>query len=218
MFLKTGVSLLLLTALFSLPLGAEEKKVYQVGKNVYEKMCQQTLDLQSYATVEALKKSIKDDNVCKPLKEEHFEALIAYLWEVKRVSWHVETEEKIEVNKDEKCPICGMFVYKYPKWATQIFYKQMHFSFDGVKDMMKYYFQNKQNIEKILVTDYYSQKAIDAQKAYFVLGSDIYGPMGAELIPFEKESDAKSFYADHQAKQIVQFKEITAQEIEKLDE
>jgi hypothetical protein len=28
-----------------------------------------------------------------------------------------EVEGKVEVGEDEKCPVCGMFVYKYPKWA-----------------------------------------------------------------------------------------------------
>jgi nitrous oxide reductase accessory protein NosL len=37
--------------------------------------------------------------------------------------------------------------------------------------------------------------------AYYVLGSDIYGPMGRELIPFEKEADAKEFIKDHQENQ-----------------
>ena len=91
-----------------------------------------------------------------------------------------------------------MFTYKYPKWAAQIFYKhgdhEHHYSFDGVKDMMKFYFDpmewgkyemaKKESISKILVTDYYSQKAIDAKVSYFVIGSDVYGPMGNELIPF----------------------------------
>ncbi len=38
-----------------------------------------------------------------------------------------------------------MFVYKYPKWITQIVYKDGNrLSFDGVKDMMKFYFNRTQ--------------------------------------------------------------------------
>lgn len=218
MFIKKRVFLAIFIFLTYTVLDAEEKKAHQIGKNVYQKMCTQNIDLKKYSTIEALKNSLKNDNVCKPLKEEHLEALSLYLWEVYRVTRHVESEEQIVVNKEEKCPICGMFVYKYPKWAAQIFYKNSHLSFDGVKDLMKYYFQNREPVEKILVSDYYSQKAIDATKAYFVLGSDIYGPMGAELIPFEKESDAKSFYMDHQGKLVLKFNAVTVEEIHKLDE
>ena len=226
MFIKKMVVFLSVILLFSInavaseePIDAvKEKKIYAVGEKIYQKMCNQDIDLKKYLSLSEMKNAIKNDNLCKPLSEQHFEALSLYLWEVKRVSWHVESEKNIVVNKDEKCPVCGMFVYKYPKWVAQIFYEKGHFSFDGVKDLMKHYFKEKQAVEEILVTDYYSQKAIDAKKAYFVLGSDAYGPMGAELIPFEKESDAKTFYMDHQGKKIVSFRDITPKDVFKLDE
>ncbi|MFA6190997.1 MAG: nitrous oxide reductase accessory protein NosL [Sulfurimonas sp.] len=218
MFIKKTVSLVILIFLLSTALSAQEKRIYQIGKNVYDKMCTHDIDLRNYSTIDELKNSIKNDNLCKPLKEDLVEALSTYLWEVKRAPEHVEAKEVIVVNKDEKCPICGMFVYKYPKWVAQIFYKESNLSFDGVKDLMKFYLKDKPTVEKILVTDYYSQKAIDAKTAYFVLGADIYGPMGSELIPFEHENDAKSFYMDHQGKKILKFEEITTQDIEKIDE
>jgi len=150
----------------------------------------------------------------------------------KKIGDLANVEGTIQVGKDEKCPICGMFVYKYPRWATQIFYKkdskEGHYSFDGVKDLMKFYFdpkawgnfevKDKRDITKILVTDYYTQKGIDAKKAYFVLGSNVYGPMGDELIPFENEDDAKTFKEDHRGKEVLKFEEITSQGVYKLDE
>ena len=137
---------------------------------------------------------------------------------MKRVGDLKSDDEVIKVTKDEKCPICGMFVYKYPKWAAQIFYDKKHYSFDGVKDLMKYYFNNKNGISKILVTDYYSQKTIDARKAFFVIVSDVYGPMGDELVPFLNEDDAKTFYMDHKGSKIIKFKDIAEKEVYKLDE
>ncbi|NPA59362.1 MAG: hypothetical protein GXO30_02685, partial [Epsilonproteobacteria bacterium] len=181
-------------------------------------LCSKDIDLTNYLEINELKADIKFNKLCKPLKEKQLQALALYLWEVKRYGDLGEIEGVIEVTKDEKCPICGMFVYKYPKWAAQIFYGDSHLSFDGVKDMMKYYFEHKKGISKILVTDYYSQKAIDAQDAYFVIGSDVYGPMGDELIPFKKLSDAKVFMLDHKAKEILFFKDITPDAVYKLDE
>ena len=47
----------------------------------------------------------------------------------------------IEVPEDAKCPVCGMFVSKYPKWVAQIKIKMdIYHYFDGVKDMMKFLF------------------------------------------------------------------------------
>ena len=68
-----------------------------------------------------------------------------------------------------------------------------------------------------MVTDYYSQKTIDGTKAFFVIGSNITGPMGNELIPFKQKSDAQTFMSDHNGKAIVSFDNIKQEEVLKLD-
>jgi len=195
----------------------KEKKIYPMGEKIYTQKCSQ-IDPNEYENLSSLKDAIKTKELCKNLKDKYFEALSLYLWEVKRDNHLKVVEEKIVVAKDEKCPVCGMFVYKYPRWASQIFYGEEHYSFDGVKDMMKYYFDNKSGITKILVRDYYSQKAIDATKAFYVLGSDVYGPMGNELIAFKNEKEAKTFYLDHRGVEIINFDAITVKKVYKLDE
>ena len=196
----------------------KSKKIYPIGKKIFEKKCNQDIDPTDYIEINELKADIKYNKLCKPLKEKQLQALSLYLWEVKRFGDLEDVSGRIHVTKDEKCPICGMFVYKYPKWAAQIFYGDKHFSFDGVKDLMKYYFMHKDGITKILVTDYYSQKAIEARESYYVIGSDVYGPMGDELIPFEKLSDAKTFSMDHKGYKTIKFDKLTEKEIYKLDE
>lgn len=196
----------------------KKKKVYPMGKKIYTKMCNQDISLDKYKAINELKSSIRYNHLCKNLKEKQLQAVSLYLWEVKKLGEVDDLKITIKVTKDEKCPICGMFVYKYPRWATQIFYADKHYSFDGVKDLMKYYFKHKKGINKILVTDYYSQKAIDATNSYFVMGSDVYGPMGDELIPFLNKDDAENFLLDHKATNIIKFLNITEDTISKLDE
>lgn len=117
----------------------------------------------------------------------------------------------------DKCPVCGMFVAKYPDFLAQIVFKDgSHAFFDGVKDMMKYYFdlpkynpsKKAADIAAILVTDYYSLKLIDGLKAYYVFGSNVYGPMGKEMVPFIGEPEAKEFLKDHAGKSIYRFNDI----------
>ncbi|MCK4974599.1 MAG: nitrous oxide reductase accessory protein NosL [Sulfurimonas sp.] len=194
------------------------KKMYPMGKKIFEKLCDKNIELNSYTQINQLKSALKNDKLCKPMKEKQLQALSLYLFEVKRFGDLKKNDAIIKVTKDEKCPVCGMFVYKYPKWVAQIFYQDIHYSFDGVKDMMKYYFNNKKNISKILVTDYYSQESINALKAYFVIGSDVYGPMGDELIPFKSQEEAKTFSMDHKGLKVLKFDEIKEQEVHKLDE
>lgn len=126
----------------------------------------------------------------------------------------------------DKCPVCGMFVAKYPDWtATALFSDGSRTFFDGVKDMFKFLFDAKRyqpsrsasEIGSLHVTDYYSLTPVDARNAHYVIGSDVYGPMGKELIPFAKRSDAEEFLKDHKGKSIVGFKEVTRQMVKELD-
>jgi nitrous oxide reductase accessory protein NosL len=58
---------------------------------------------------------------------------------------------------------------------------------------------------------------IDGYHAYYVTGSDVYGPMGKELIPLEKETDAKEFMKDHKGQSILRFKDVNHETIRLLD-
>lgn len=134
--------------------------------------------------------------------------------------------ENLKPTEKSKCPVCGMFVYKYKDFLAVIVLKNgEQVWFDGVKDFFKFYLTptkyrsdfQKNNIEKVLVTDYYSLKFIDAKKAYFVTGSDVYGPMGKELIPFQILDDAKEFMKDHKGKRILKFNEIDEKILKELN-
>ena len=126
----------------------------------------------------------------------------------------------------DKCPVCGMFVSKYPDWTMIVLFKDgSHVFFDGAKDMFKYLFDMKrydpskktEDVEAIRVKDYYRLSWIDARRAWYVLGSDVFGPMGRELIPMEKEADANEFMKDHQGKRILRFPDVTREVIKTLD-
>jgi len=58
---------------------------------------------------------------------------------------------------------------------------------------------------------------IDGYKAYYVSGSDIFGPMGKELVPFDKKNDAAEFMKDHKGRSILTFREINASVIKSLE-
>jgi len=49
-----------------------------------------------------------------------------------------------------------------------------------------------------------------------VIGSDVYGPMGHELIPFVTGEAAESFSKDHHGKEVLSFDDITPELIESL--
>jgi len=125
-----------------------------------------------------------------------------------------------------KCPVCGMFVAKFPDWTATARFKDGTTSFyDGPKDMFSHYFditrytpgKRQDDIVALTVKEYYSLALIDARAAFFVIGSDVYGPMGSELIPFKTEKEAKSFKLDHKGTRIVRFTDITRQTVKSLN-
>ena len=126
----------------------------------------------------------------------------------------------------DKCPVCGMFVAKYPDFLAQIISKDGTYTvFDGGKDMMKYCFNLQKynptkghaDIDAIYVTDYYRLEFVNGFTALYVSGSDIYGPMGRELIPFEKKPEAEEFIRDHKGRSLHTFGDIDKPLVEDLD-
>jgi nitrous oxide reductase accessory protein NosL len=117
----------------------------------------------------------------------------------------------------DTCPVCGMFVSKYPAWLATVVYKDGHaHHFDGAKDMFKYLLDmpkwapghKAEDIQTIGVTEYYTMEMIEAKDAYYVIGSEVYGPMGHELIPLVSEEDAKEYMQDHKGVKIMRFDEV----------
>jgi copper chaperone NosL len=126
----------------------------------------------------------------------------------------------------DKCPVCGMFVYKYPDWVAQALFRDgARLYFDGAKDFFKFYFNPskylpgkvRKDMVAVWVTDYYSLEGSDGFRAYYVIGSDVLGPMGRELIPLAREAEAREFLKDHKGKKILRFQEVTPEILNTLD-
>jgi len=63
------------------------------------------------------------------------------------------------------------------------------------------------------IRDYYSQKWVDAEKAFYVTSARIPTPMGFGIVPFEKKEDAEAFKKDYIAGNIVTFEELVSMEV-----
>jgi nitrous oxide reductase accessory protein NosL len=202
MFMKIAITLLFILN-FS---GADALKK---GEKIYSIMCdKEKISALSHRDKAALKTHITSENICGRLSPNHLDALLLFLTS-KRAD---PTLKSLTIPQKARCPVCGMFTAKYPKWAAiMVMQNEAHYYFDGVKDMMKFYFSPTQfhhdraPIKKMFVTDYYTLKGIDAKKAFYVIGSNVYGPMGEELIPFKTESDAIYFKNEHHGKKVLTF-------------
>lgn len=131
-------------------------------------------------------------------------------------------EPETTIQPKERCPVCGMFVSKYRPWLAQLRYDDgKTYMFDGVKDMLAYYFEpdkygGQEGTAEVYVTDYYTQRWIDGRQAYYVVGSDTLGPMGHEFIPLDSQKAAVSFKQDHKGKTVFRFEEISLDMVNRL--
>ncbi|MGD2116595.1 MAG: nitrous oxide reductase accessory protein NosL, partial [Acidobacteriota bacterium] len=116
------------------------------------------------------------------------------------------------------CAVCGMFVARYPEWVAGVVFEDGSTAFfDGPKCLFEYLLhpdkhageRRRPPIERALVTAYYDRRTIPAEGALFVVGSDVAGPMGAELVPHATAAEAEEFLSDHHGDRIVRFEEVT---------
>ncbi len=124
------------------------------------------------------------------------------------------------------CPVCGMIVSKYPNWTATVLYKDGHaHHFDGAKDLFRYLLDlpryapghRSEDIRSIAVTDFYNLEKVDARQAYFVIGSDVLGPMGHEFVPLASRADAENFLKDHKGKRILHFEQVKPEIVNRVD-
>lgn len=122
------------------------------------------------------------------------------------------------------CPVCGMLVSKYPNWAAVALWKDGSAShFDGAKDLFRLlrdlprYGRRPGTLAAAAVTEFYDLKLIPVSSAWFVLGSDVLGPMGHELVPLGSLGDAEAFASDHKGSKIVREADITPNLLARLD-
>ena len=122
--------------------------------------------------------------------------------------------------KQDRCPVCGMFVAPYHDWVSTLqFQDGSQLFFDGAKDLFRYYFslpnkhdsRTRKQVAGIYLTDYYSTRLLPVEQLYLVIGSDVYGPMGHELIPVDGADAARSFLKDHRGTKIIRFEQLTPQ-------
>jgi nitrous oxide reductase accessory protein NosL len=113
-----------------------------------------------------------------------------------------------------------MLVAPHGDWLAQIvFDRGQALFFDGAKDLLRYHldpdrFEDAPAVKKrgiLFVTSYYDRKLIRARDAFFVIGSDVLGPMGPELIPLASREAAEEFQRDHGGSAILAFDDVTAE-------
>jgi len=123
----------------------------------------------------------------------------------------------MDIPADVTCGKCGMYPAKYPQWQSQIIFNDGSMtSFDGCKCMFNFLYgmekfdktHSRDDVSVAWVKDFNSGTWINAVDAYFVVGSNMMGPMGKELVPFADQASAMKFHRE-QGGTMMQYGEIT---------
>jgi nitrous oxide reductase accessory protein NosL len=126
--------------------------------------------------------------------------------------------QSIKIESDKKCPLCGMHPARYPKFNCQIVFQDGSYeAFDSAIGLLVYlHFPDKTGLKLkpvagIYFKNYLKEGWLEADKAFFVTGSEIRGPMGVQFLPVDSEQAAEELKKQAQGKDIIHFKMINRQ-------
>lgn len=111
------------------------------------------------------------------------------------------------VARSVRCPVCGMYPSRYPKWMVQVVYNDRSMAaFDSPADFFRFrqdigkYVEGRTagDIGAIYFSDFQKGGWIESGKAFFVSGSDARGPMNNDDLPvFGNREVAETFAREH---------------------
>lgn len=126
---------------------------------------------------------------------------------------------------DARCPVCGMYPARYPRWAAQVIYRDgaAHF-FDSPIDLFVFLQRvghyaksyDADDVAAMYVSAYASGAPIPARDAYFVHGSDVLGPMRDADLPAFADLDSARAFATHHGGNALAFSEVTTEVVTSL--
>lgn len=106
-----------------------------------------------------------------------------------------------------RCASCGMVLDPSSRWYAEIELHGQLQGFDTPKCALRHLL-GKGPRGTLLVRGYYEQQRMPGAALLFVEGSDVLGPMGADLVPVEPRLEPK-FRAEHQARRSYRLDQLT---------
>ena len=126
--------------------------------------------------------------------------------------------QSVEIESHKKCPLCSMYPARYPKFNCQIVFKDGGYeAFDSTIGLLVFLnFPDKTGLKLkpvagVYFKDYLKGDWLEADKAYFVTGSDIRGPMGIQFLPVDSAQAADNLKKQANGKDVVHYKMIDRQ-------
>jgi nitrous oxide reductase accessory protein NosL len=113
--------------------------------------------------------------------------------------------------KDARCKHCGMRIDPASAWRADLVGEDGKItSFDTPRCALQSWRSGTTPAKTIRVQEYYDRQTRDGNDLRFVVGGDVVGPMGPDLVPVDPARSSK-FIQDHGADRALRLDEITTQ-------
>jgi copper chaperone NosL len=110
---------------------------------------------------------------------------------------------------EQRCKHCGMKIDPASAWRTELVAADgSTTSFDTPRCALTSWRSGKLQASSLRVQDYYDRRWRSGDELRFVLGGDVIGPMGPDLVPVDP-ARATKFIQDHAADRALRLDEIT---------
>ena len=110
--------------------------------------------------------------------------------------------------RETRCATCGMRVDPKSTWRADLVTANGLVHFDTPRCALLAWRGGKTVASSLMLADFYDQRWQSAEGLRFVLGSDVVGPMGADLVPVDPARTPK-FLSDHNGARALALAEIT---------
>lgn len=114
-----------------------------------------------------------------------------------------------------RCALCGMRVDGSGLVAGAAGADGATLAFDSAKCLFRYRLTHA-DIRDAWVTDYYARTHRPIEGTFFVLGSDVHGAMGPDLIALASREDADRFSREHHGTSVLTLDQVTRAVVEAL--
>ncbi|RYE91919.1 MAG: hypothetical protein EOO75_07855 [Myxococcales bacterium] len=107
-----------------------------------------------------------------------------------------------------RCLTCGMTLDLTSRWYAEVTAAGHTDGFDTPKCALRRLLTPGAPAGTLTVRGYYRQEKLPGERVVFAAGSDVLGPMGADLVPVEPEHAVK-FRVEHHAAKTLPLAELT---------
>jgi hypothetical protein len=115
--------------------------------------------------------------------------------------------------KDARCKNCGMKIDPQSSWRAELVGDDGSLTaFDTPRCALQSWRSGKTPAKSVRVQDYYDRRTAEGSAVRFVVGGDVVGPMGPDLVPVDP-SRAGKFLQDHGAERALRLEEVTLEVI-----